>query len=876
MIGLRDRYTTRPRGELALLAGDAIASATAILFVCGGLGGGGSVFDLALVALWAVIPPALGRAMDPVLDRSRSVLQNIVIAAGVGATLLSLIAIGLTLIEESAGAGLSRFARPWFLLTIIVAWGSGFLLFLPRVYLLHDMLVAGLLLLGLALDRSGAAIAMALTILGLAVSASVRHQVHDVFAEVHRPRINLHNARRMALAFAAVTLVVFVAGGWTARAVFPHAGHEPRDGREFSRTQPGSPGAESRGPGKADGSGVPVSPTARADREGRRGPGGAGPDNERIGFARRVQLGALSEPQADPRVVIVAREYDTSNPPERVLRPSLRGNALWRGLTLSKFDALSESWTEETMLARQDPWPEEGALTSPDPAPDGPEAIFEIEIVEPVVPTLPSPYFQRFLLPPDDPGGFYRMNIAGDVFPVDGIAPGTRFGVRLSLHPRNRHAWPDEPVRGIHHDDRYLAVPDPDDLGFDLVAHAETIFGGADTVQDRIERLRSHFEESFAYDMEAYWVPVTGRLREFCLRERVGNCEYFATASALLLRGAGVSTRVVAGFAGWEWDRERALYIVRNGFAHLWAEVYFPGYGWRPLDATEWVPHRGDEDRTNRVGPDELAAAGDAPREGDRSGTPGERSEGAASDGAWTVPSPDDPELPEGDLGSERDPEVTPTETGERSTRRARPAARWISTGPREEPRAGARERGERDESDRAGWRPDDPALQDPSSAITGGLADETRRAARALLLGIAVVVAGLLIVGFLRPRREDLEEPQEDEDPARPRGGIPDPLAGLLELPDDFVPSDDRERVLHLYHSLQRDLATRRRHRKPWETPVEHGTRVSARLPALDPEFTALCAIVYRALYARDAVSPEDVATAEAHARRIRRAAKG
>ncbi len=73
-------------------------------------------------------------------------------------------------------------------------------------------------------------------------------------------------------------------------------------------------------------------------------------------------------------------------------------------------------------------------------------------------------------------------------------------------------------------------------------------------------------------------------LVEFLLESRTGYCQHFAGAAALLLRLAGVPTRVVAGFAtGKPVD---GLYKVRDTDAHAWIEVYFQDIGWVPFDPT--------------------------------------------------------------------------------------------------------------------------------------------------------------------------------------------------------------------------------------------------------------------------------------------------
>ena len=82
-------------------------------------------------------------------------------------------------------------------------------------------------------------------------------------------------------------------------------------------------------------------------------------------------------------------------------------------------------------------------------------------------------------------------------------------------------------------------------------------------------------------------VPEAGfqPILDFLLETRAGYCQHYAGAAALLLRLAGVPTRVVAGFAtGSASGGDR--YTVKDQDAHAWIEVYFPGYGWVPFNPT--------------------------------------------------------------------------------------------------------------------------------------------------------------------------------------------------------------------------------------------------------------------------------------------------
>ncbi len=79
--------------------------------------------------------------------------------------------------------------------------------------------------------------------------------------------------------------------------------------------------------------------------------------------------------------------------------------------------------------------------------------------------------------------------------------------------------------------------------------------------------------------------PSAEPLLDFLLTTHAGYCQHFAGAAALLLRLAGVPTRVVAGFATGV-PNGRDTWAVRDQDAHVWIEVYFPGVGWVPFNPT--------------------------------------------------------------------------------------------------------------------------------------------------------------------------------------------------------------------------------------------------------------------------------------------------
>jgi transglutaminase-like putative cysteine protease len=146
-----------------------------------------------------------------------------------------------------------------------------------------------------------------------------------------------------------------------------------------------------------------------------------------------------------------------------------------------------------------------------------------------------------------------------------------------------------------------------------LREQTEAVYAAADarTTVDQALALQDWFvgpDGDFEYDLEVAPLRDDDALERFVLEDRVGYCEYFATAMAVMLRETGIPARVAVGFlpgrVTLEPDpasgRETTEFTVSTSDAHAWVEVLFPGYGWVTFeptprsDETQIVPTAGD------------------------------------------------------------------------------------------------------------------------------------------------------------------------------------------------------------------------------------------------------------------------------------------
>ena len=110
----------------------------------------------------------------------------------------------------------------------------------------------------------------------------------------------------------------------------------------------------------------------------------------------------------------------------------------------------------------------------------------------------------------------------------------------------------------------------------------------------RIERF---FAEKFRYTtwLQASSPQVPTALGTFLTRTRAGHCEYFASATVLLLREAGIAARYATGFS----VQERGTgeeFVVRERHAHAWTRAWIDG-AWVDIDTTppQWFAVEGGE-----------------------------------------------------------------------------------------------------------------------------------------------------------------------------------------------------------------------------------------------------------------------------------------
>jgi transglutaminase-like putative cysteine protease len=182
------------------------------------------------------------------------------------------------------------------------------------------------------------------------------------------------------------------------------------------------------------------------------------------------------------------------------------------------------------------------------------------------------------------------LSIPSDTFRIEGLGAGAlslnRLGaVKISAAPA-MIVYRADFGPGAGRD----APPGPDDLSIPpreapaFAALARELGMTGAPARSALGAVERYFAANFRYTV---YQGETGPapLKDFLFKTRAGHCEYFATATVLLLRAAGIPARYATGWSVQEYSRLERAYVVRGRHAHAWAMAYVEG-AWRDVDTT--------------------------------------------------------------------------------------------------------------------------------------------------------------------------------------------------------------------------------------------------------------------------------------------------
>lgn len=252
--------------------------------------------------------------------------------------------------------------------------------------------------------------------------------------------------------------------------------------------------------------------------------------------------------------------------------------AYWRLYTLTQFDG--ENWTDGSHMSQ--PITSNGVvpMVAADPSPARSlSARFEVTGLRSIgLPTVGSPVTVN----PEAEVPLSVDPITGDVRAHSAVEEGFTYSVIATVPEASFRALRNARI-GHLDDPVYYQTPEISPEVGELVetwtADARTPFQELIQIQERLR--------GFDYSLDVDQPVSADYLEEFLLRSRVGYCQQFATAFAVLARHLDYPSRVQVGFLPGSTDVSAPdTYAVHGSDTHAWPEVYFEGLGWIAFEPT--------------------------------------------------------------------------------------------------------------------------------------------------------------------------------------------------------------------------------------------------------------------------------------------------
>ncbi len=267
----------------------------------------------------------------------------------------------------------------------------------------------------------------------------------------------------------------------------------------------------------------------------------------RSGFSDTISLGQVAGIQEDNAVIFRAEM-------ERIEDPKL----YWRGVVLDHFDGTK--WT--SAMEREE------------------EASVDVAEGRTILQTIYlEPYGNKYLFALDRPISF---SIYRNKYSRARIYPFKSYIFERIRYLATSRIMSNLPQVVIDRN-RYLQLPDDfaprlRELVHNLVAKQ--------TEEERVKTLM-RFLQGGNYEYSLDDLPVSETpLEAFVFLHKRGNCEYFASSLAVMLRMTGIPARLIGGYRGGSYNNTGRYYLVTQRNAHVWVEAFLGKHGWMRFDPT--------------------------------------------------------------------------------------------------------------------------------------------------------------------------------------------------------------------------------------------------------------------------------------------------
>jgi hypothetical protein len=256
----------------------------------------------------------------------------------------------------------------------------------------------------------------------------------------------------------------------------------------------------------------------------------------------------------------------------------------WRLMTLDRFDGTTWMPSASEGVALSTPAILPGARAS-DPAAASASHTFRILSDFDDVAALPIPPTATEL---DGTVGGISWDQRNNRVSVDG---GASKGMEYTVRSTSIVPTPEEldGTSAASPDGRWTELPADLDPRFERIAERWT--AGAASDYRKVLAIQERFQRGdFAYSTDVPAPESSGDLLAFLTRSKVGFCQHYSSAMAVLVRSLGIPARIAAGFRVGTLQDDGS-YLVQASDVHVWVEVRFAGYGWLPFEPEHGATH---------------------------------------------------------------------------------------------------------------------------------------------------------------------------------------------------------------------------------------------------------------------------------------------
>lgn len=270
----------------------------------------------------------------------------------------------------------------------------------------------------------------------------------------------------------------------------------------------------------------------------------------RAGFTDSINLGEISEIQENNAVIFRAQTNRLDD-----------NDLYWRGIVLDKFDG--RTWESSDKHVQPKRFLSEGPKV---------EQVIYLE-----------PYGNRYLFALDKPVSV-SLRHAQD-------SSDLTYSLPEHFHERIRYEA-ESIISDLLQDNspvtaQYLQLPSH--FSPKISQLVTELCSGKNGIE-AVKALLAFFKRGdFSYSMKNL-STTKNPLEDFLFSNRSGNCEFFASSLAVMLRIAGIPARLVGGYRGGYYNRAAGYYMVLQNNAHVWVEAYLPEkLGWLRIDPTMYA-----------------------------------------------------------------------------------------------------------------------------------------------------------------------------------------------------------------------------------------------------------------------------------------------